>query len=123
MAPSSANPSPTVIELQRPERRLRVEWDDGHESSYSVRYLRGFCPCAQCQGHAQNQWSFVAVENPEITRIDETGSYAVTIAFSDGHDTGIYSWETLRELCPCDTCQALLAERHAVRQLPAGESV
>lgn len=119
MTPSA----PTVVELQREQARLRVVWDDGHESDYSVRYLRGFCPCAHCQGHAQSVWTFQPVDQPMITKIEEMGNYALSIGFDDGHDTGIYSFEILRELCPCEACQAAQGAGHALRALPPGESI
>ena len=114
---------PLVVKLERPERRLRIEWDDGHESVYSIRYLRGFCPCAVCQGHSQNTWTFVPSEDPELQHIEESGSYALSFTFSDGHDTGIYSFDILRELCPCDACRAEQGAAHAMARLPEGETV
>jgi DUF971 family protein len=73
-------------------------------SRYPLRYLRGYCPCAHCQGHG-GPLRFVDVEDPRITRIDEVGSYAVNIVWrdSDGvplHTTGIYSFDYLRDLDP-----------------------
>jgi DUF971 family protein len=112
---------PTQIELKRPERQLHIDWEDGHHSTYALRYLRGFCPCAHCQGHGQGTWTFVPIEDPTVTKIEEVGAYAVTIAFSDGHSTGIYSWEILRELCPCDACVELVGPGHASHKLPPGE--
>jgi DUF971 family protein len=113
---------PTTIELVREARRLRVEWEDGHESVYSLRYLRGFCPCAHCQGHGQGLWHFVPTDDPLVTKIEEVGSYAVSITFSDGHATGIYSFEILRELCPCAACREEQGPAHAVTKLPPGET-
>lgn len=111
---------PTLIEQKREARELHVDWEDGHHSVYRLRYLRGFCPCAHCQGHAQGAWIFNPVEDPTITKIEEVGAYAVNIAYSDGHSTGIYSFEILRELCPCDVCQREVGPAHAVFQLPEG---
>jgi DUF971 family protein len=116
-------PEPIRLELQRPNKRLLIAWDDGHESTYSLRYLRGFCPCAHCQGHSKRGWTFQPVEDPQITRIEETGHYAVTISYSDGHDTGIYSYDILRELCPCDACRKQWGGAHAMSALPPGEVV
>jgi DUF971 family protein len=114
---------PTQIEHKREKRELHIEWEDGHESIYRLRYLRGFCPCAHCQGHAQSVWMFNPVEDPIITKIEEVGSYAVNIAFSDGHNTGIYSFEILRDLCPCKECRKRLGREHAAVQLPPNEEL
>ena len=120
MSPASP-PTPSLVELKKAESKLYISWTDGHQSVYGLRYLRGFCPCAQCQGHAQGVWTFVPVERPEITKIEETGSYALSIVFSDGHATGIYSFEILRELCPCEICQAEQGAHHPLHSLPSGE--
>ena len=114
---------PVRVELLREAKQLLVEWDDGHHSSYSLRYLRGFCPCAHCQGHAKSGWTFQPVPDPHINRIEETGAYALSISYDDGHDTGIYSFDILRELCPCEACQRLLGPAHAMRRVPPDESV
>jgi DUF971 family protein len=82
---------------------LRIEWADGHESRYPLAYLRGWCPCAGCQGHSgETKW--VANEAPALTGVQPTGAYAVGLHFADGHATGIYSWEWLRDHCPCEAC-------------------
>ena len=109
-------PTPATIELKRELATLEIAWEDGHESTYGLRYLRGFCPCAHCQGHGKSGWKFVAVDDPSITKIEAKGNYAVSIDFSDGHTTGIYSFDTLRELCPCDSCQAEQGSTHAMQQ-------
>lgn len=115
-------PLPVVVEVQGPQARLRVSWDDGHESRYPLWYLRGFCPCAHCQGHGQGTWTFVPVENPQISTIDEVGNYALSIGFSDGHDTGIYAFEILRELCPCGACRSALGDKHAAYVLSEADA-
>ena len=110
---------PVDIELNKPLGVLRVEWSDGHYSEYTLRYLRGFCPCAECQGHGQGTWIFVNATWPqEIADIREQGNYAIGVTWSDGHSTGIYSWEILRELCPCSACLRLQGEAHALNQMP-----
>ena len=112
-------PEPREIELSSGDKQLTVRWSDGHQSTYSLEYLRGFCPCAQCQGHQLGAWTFVkSASDISVTAIEEVGNYAVSITFSDTHSTGIYSWEVLRELCPCEGCQALHGEDHAMTSLP-----
>lgn len=106
-------PEPLEVEVIR-DGSLRVRWTDGHESAYGLRYLRGYCPCASCQGHGVGQ-HFLPNEAPRITAIDEVGNYALGISFVGGHNTGIYTFEWLRRLCPCAACQATQGERHPMR--------
>lgn len=115
-------PEPTEVELRVAEDRLRITWDDDHTSFYPLQYLRGFCPCAKCQGHG-NSWSYVPVEAPKVTGIEEVGNYALNVVWNDGaggpHTTGIYSFDILRELCPCDACRGAQGAAHAWARVPA----
>lgn len=82
-------------------RRLRLTWDDGHQVEYDYQYLRGFCPCASCQGHGATQIRYYPPETPvEVTSIEPVGNYGLSIVFSDGHGTGIYRFDFLREIDP-----------------------
>lgn len=94
---------PVEVKLVEAERRLVVSWEDGHVSEYPLRYLRGFCPCAACQGHRSGPPEFVPTENEMILDVKPVGNYAMSVAWDSGHDTGIYSFEYLRGLCPCPT--------------------
>ena len=68
-------------------------------------YLRGYCPCATCQGHSAQEVEFHPPRRPvTIEGIEPVGNYAVAFAFSDGHGTGIYRFDFLRDLCPCPRC-------------------
>ena len=81
------------------ERRLQISWEDGVETSYDYDTLRGFCPCAGCQGHLVREMVFHRPPRPvEPRRIEPVGNYAVSIAWSDGHSTGIYRFDYLRQL-------------------------
>ncbi|OGQ91835.1 MAG: hypothetical protein A2289_11645 [Deltaproteobacteria bacterium RIFOXYA12_FULL_58_15] len=112
--------APVEVETRSTEKRLRVTWDDGHESSYDWRYLRGYCPCAHCQGHT-GRWDFVAVDAPTITGIEEVGNYALKIIWDDGgghrHSTGIYSFDNLRTLCTCDSCRVAQGKDHPMNRM------
>lgn len=89
------------------ELHLDITWDDGHESSYSTAALRRACPCAGCV----NEWTGEAILDPlavvetvKPIRVEPVGRYAIRIVWDDGHDTGIYSFASLRSLCPCLQC-------------------
>jgi len=105
------------VEIEVVAGGVRMTWDDGHESLFPLRYIRGWCPCAGCQGHAGAN-TFVANEGPKVTGIDEVGAYALNIRFG-AHNTGIFTFELLRRLCPCDACQREQGERHPLRRTPA----
>ena len=87
------------VELRAPEGALQMEidWADGHTHVYPHRILRGFCPCASCQGHS-GPIAFVASGAPQLVAIDEVGQYALRLGWDDQHRTGIYSFAYLREL-------------------------
>ncbi len=80
---------------------LRIEWQDGHESLYPVRQLRLGCRCANCIEELTGRPLLSEEDVPEDVRperITPVGRYAIQISWSDGHDTGIYSFDYLREL-------------------------
>jgi DUF971 family protein len=80
---------------------LKIRWADGHESIYPWTWLRSACPCAACRqaGKVPFASSILALE------LKPVGRYAVNIHFSDGHTTGIFSYDYLRSLCPCEACR------------------
>lgn len=85
--------------------RLRLTWSDGHAAEYTADYLRGWCPCAGCQGHSALQIRFLPAARPVTAGpIQPVGNYAISILWSDGHGTGIYRFDYLRRLCPCGSC-------------------
>ncbi|MBI2358032.1 MAG: DUF971 domain-containing protein [Deltaproteobacteria bacterium] len=84
---------------------VRVTWDDGHMGDYPREYLRGYCPCALCQGH-EGGIKFIAGPTAELAEISAVGNYAVQFRWKDGHETGIYTFDYLRALCPCPECEA-----------------
>ena len=92
--------TPTEI-AQADARTLRIAWGDGCESTYDVRQLRLACGCANCV----DEWSGEARLDPASVpadvhplRIEPVGRYAIQIAWSDGHETGIYPFQRLRDL-------------------------
>lgn len=103
-------PYPSEIRRLPEENRLRVLWEDGHVSHYDYGYLRGFCPCAVCQGHDNDAVVFhppPAQVTP--SSIEPVGNYGISILWSDGHATGIYRFDFLRQLCPCEACTSAKA--------------
>ena len=94
------HPMPTEINLHQKSRMLEIVFDDGEKFEMSCEYLRCFSPSAEVQGHGPGQEVLqVGKENVNITKIEQVGNYAICIHFDDGHNTGIYAWETLHKLC------------------------
>lgn len=90
---------------------MAVVWSDGHESRYDFPYLRDHCPCALCRDEREKKakagsGAALPMYKPRVTAksASAVGNYAVQVMFSDSHATGIYSFEYLREICPCDAC-------------------
>jgi len=94
------------IEINHMKERgvVRVTWDDGHVGDYPREYLRGYCPCALCQGHG-GKIKFIDGGASGLHEISPVGNYAIQFAWEDGHSTGIYTFEYLRSLCPCAACR------------------
>ena len=90
---------------------IKIDWKDGHRSEYELRYLRDHCPCAQCAG-VHGAPPAAAPPNPlqlykpalRIDDLEPVGGYAIRLRWNDGHNTGIYSYEYLRSVCPCPEC-------------------
>jgi len=94
--------TPRTITRSDPTR-IEIEWADAHTTTYTPAQLRGLCPCAQCV----DEVSGVRTHDPASVPADLTqsgvelvGNYAITIRFSDGHQTGIYPFRMLRENDP-----------------------
>jgi len=91
---------PEKIILQRSSGELKLEFPGEGPFSLSSELLRVFSPSAEVKGHGPGQeilqWG---KKNVRIKSIERSGNYAIRIKFDDGHDTGIYSWEYLLELC------------------------
>lgn len=95
---------PEEVRRQPEAATLRVTWSDGHVSEYPFAYLRGWCPCAECQGHGGVK-HYVDASNTDLVSIAVVGKYALNLKWGDGHETGIYAYRYLRELCPCRGCE------------------
>jgi DUF971 family protein len=96
---------PTEINHVKAAAIVRITWDDGHVGEYSEEYLRGYCPCALCQGHGATR-RFIEVPGAKLAGIGAVGNYAIEFRWHDGHSSGIYTYDYLRDLCPCPACKA-----------------
>lgn len=87
-----------------PEGQLKIVWKDGHVSVYESRALRWNCPCAVCVEEMTGKRVITMESIPADIRpvgVSVAGRYALRIAWSDAHDTGLYLFTLLRALCPC----------------------
>ena len=87
--------------------KITFKWPDGHESVYPARHLRLRCRCAQCVEEMSGAPLLDAAtvpENVRAQRIEMMGQYAIQIFWTDGHETGIYSFRELRAGCLCADC-------------------
>jgi len=95
----SSTPKPVEIGLHQKSRVLKIVFDNGEGFTLSYEFLRVHSPSAEVQGHGHGQGVLqTGKEDVMITRVAPVGSYAIQPTFDDGHDTGIYSWETLYNL-------------------------
>jgi DUF971 family protein len=93
---------------------IEITWADTHSSRYDFAYLREHCPCALCNDEREKKAktgisptaSPLPMFKPRVTAksANAVGNYAIQIQFSDSHATGIFSYEYLREICPCEAC-------------------
>lgn len=102
-SPGPSHPEPVEARHEKSARRLVLTWDDGHVSPFPFDYLRSWCPCATCQGHSPEA-KYLDLTDQELVHIEGVGNYALALSWADGHNTGIYSFRLLRQLCPCDAC-------------------
>ena len=96
---SKDTPSPTEIKLHQKSRVLEIAFADGKRFHLSYEFLRVYSPSAEVRGHGPGQEVLqIGKQNVGINSIEPVGTYAVQPYFSDGHDTGIYSWDYLYDL-------------------------
>ena len=112
-------PEPEHIAISK-SKGIKIDWKDGHHSDYELGYLRDECPCATCTEERANQSRKpgepekkaaallpMYKEPPKPTEVKPVGRYALNISWNDGHASGIYSWDYLRELCQCEECKKI----------------
>ncbi|MFA7268498.1 MAG: DUF971 domain-containing protein [Sterolibacterium sp.] len=113
-------PTPTEIKLLKKSRQLEIAFSDGKSFTLSHEMLRVFSPSAEVRGHGPGQETLqTGKRNVEILTIDPVGNYAVKLGFSDGHDSGIYSWDIFYAL---GTHQDELWQGYLARLEAAGAS-
>jgi DUF971 family protein len=93
-----------------------ITWSDGHASHYDFAFLREECPCATCNDEREKKRAFPSTgpassaalpmfkPKPRAKAATKVGNYAIQITFTDGHATGIFSYDHLRSICPCPEC-------------------
>ena len=103
------------LALKKEGDGLKIEWSDGVATFATWRHLRANCPCAGCiEERCKPPDPFrvltpqeAAAGAPAPVAMRPIGHYAYQITWNDGHDTGIYTLESLRALCQCDQCRAV----------------
>ena len=92
-------PIPSEIKLHQKSRRLELIYEGGEAYSLDFEYLRVYTPSAEARGHGPGQETLqTGKRNVDIERIEPVGTYALRLVFSDGHDSGLYSWDMLYHL-------------------------
>jgi DUF971 family protein len=91
---------PEGVQLHTRSRELELTWPGGERYTLSCEYLRVYSPSAEARGHGPGQEVLQTGKlNVGITAIRPVGNYALQLVFDDGHDTGLYAWDYLYELC------------------------
>lgn len=95
-----SDPWPATLRFQKTAQQLLISFDDGEEGTIAYKFLREESPSAEVQGHGQGPKPSQAPvpEDISVEKAERVGRYAVRIVFSDGHDSGLYTWRLLREL-------------------------
>lgn len=92
-------PIPSEIKLHQKSRRLEIAYADGESFLLDFEYLRVYTPSAEARGHGPGQETLqTGKRHVDIERIEPVGTYALRLVFSDGHDSGLYSWDLLYNL-------------------------
>ncbi|MEO8026965.1 MAG: DUF971 domain-containing protein [Bryobacteraceae bacterium] len=119
MSSTAATPAtdPEHIAISK-SKGIKIDWKDGHRSDYPLGYLRDECPCAVCTGAHGTEPQKTSYSKPvndpfpmfkpalKMLEIEPVGHYAIRVEWSDGHGSGIYSFDHLRKVCPCAECKA-----------------
>ena len=119
-AAEAPTPHPTEIKLHQSSRALEIAFNDGQVFRLPYEFLRVYSPSAEVRGHGPGQEVLqVGKRDVAIKEVEAVGHYAIRPTFSDGHDTGIYSWDYLYDL---GARQDDLWQRYLDRMAAAGAS-
>jgi DUF971 family protein len=115
--PASVDPKSVKVNLTIGDG-VDIEWKDGHRSHYSFVFLRDACPCALCDEEREKTGREpgqppktkpgelpMFKEKAKPISAEGVGKYAIKFHWNDGHELGIYSWQFLRDVCPCEECK------------------
>lgn len=123
--PIDPRKKPTTVKIHvKTGAGVDIEWADGHSSHFEFAFLREHCPCATCNDERAKKASAAAANllpaspllpmykpKPRAQSAAQVGNYAIQIFFNDGHSTGIFSYDYLRTLCPCEECAKAFREQ------------
>jgi DUF971 family protein len=106
---------PKRVTVDSGAQTFAILWGDGHQTVFPLDGLRRACPCAHCRGgHAKmhelpdpETFRLPSLMQWKSVRVEPVGGYALRFTWDDGHDAGIYTWQRLRAMCPCDACAEL----------------
>jgi len=104
--------SVTDIDIDR-TRAMTLTYDDGRACTFELEQLRQACPCATCRGwrdRGEPSWPRGASTTLSITDAELVGAWGISLVWSDGHSTGIYSWDALRRWCDADLQDGLVVD-------------
>jgi DUF971 family protein len=110
--------TPAKVRVKKTEGTgVEIDWKDGHRSEWNFAWLRNACPCATCNDEREKSGrkpgqskprpqTLLPMYEPPVRPVEATpvGRYALRFKWSDGHESGIYSWEYLRRVCQCGAC-------------------
>ncbi len=115
--PLDERKKPTAVKIHvKTGAGVDISWADGHLSHFEFPYLRDNCPCATCNDERAKKEAMAAFSapssavlpmykpKPRAQAATQVGNYAIQIQFTDGHSTGIFSYDYLRSMCPCEDC-------------------
>ena len=120
LRPDAPTPHPTEIKLHQSSRALEIAFNDGHVFRLPYELLRVYSPSAEVRGHGPGQEVLqVGKRDVAIKEVEAVGHYAIRPTFSDGHESGIYSWDYLYDL---GRRQDDLWQRYLDRMAAAGAS-
>ncbi len=109
---------PRGVEAEDATNTLHIAWNDGHTTQHDIEHLRWLCPCAECRGEwgvpgTLDRTRHLTAQQTALTDVQPVGRYALMPVWGDGHRTGIYTFDYLRNNCECPACQAKRASRRA----------